>query len=142
MELILALVCDEARERPDGRFDVDGIFNELSAPGFPAVQARMTVVFVMQWETDEVGTQSFRADLREASGGKVLTIEGQTEVAPRNPGRPPPQTRLVLPLEQVVFPRAGRYFFELVAGGDVHNACSLFVGESDPSGGFVIHPPQ
>jgi len=129
MDLSLALLCEEAHARPDGRFDVRGVFNELSAPGFPAVQARMTLVLVMDWSADEAGTQAFRADLVEHGGKRVLTIEGETEVSPRRIGGPAAQTRLVLPLEDVVFPHAGRYRFELVAGGDVHRACSLFLDE-------------
>ena len=129
MDLALALVCDEARERADGRLDIVGAYNELSAPGFPAVQPRMTVVFVMDWAGDEMGRQAFRADLVEDSGERVLTIEGETQVQPRTAGRAPPQTRLVLLLEQVIFPRAGRYRFELLAAGDVHAACSIFLNE-------------
>jgi hypothetical protein len=129
MELKLALLCEEARDRQDGRFDVTGVFNELSAPGFPAIQARMTALFIMEWAADEAGTQEFRADLASAEGRRVLTIEGETEVPGRAPGRPPAQTRLVLPLEEIVFPGPGRYHFDLVAGGDVHRACTLFLTE-------------
>ena len=129
MDLTLALICDDARERPDGRIDVVGAFNELSAPGFPAVQSRMTVVLVMEWADDEAGTQAFRADLVDPSGERVLTIEGETQVARRVPGRDRPRTRLIQPLQQVIFPHAGRYRFELLAGGDLHPACSLFVSE-------------
>jgi len=129
MNLALAAICDDVRERPDGKLDLVGIFNELSAPGFPAVQQRMTVVFVMEWDHDEAGVQSFRADLLEESSRPVLTIEGETQVPATNGGRPGPRTRMILPLEQVVFPRSGRYRFELVAGGDTHHACSLYVGE-------------
>lgn len=129
MELTLALVCDEARERPDGRLDVRGIFDELGAPGFPALQKRMTVVFVMQWGADEAGSQAFRADLTGDDGTRILTIEGGTEVPPWSGRATPPRTRLVLPVEDVVFPRAGRYRFELVAGGDAHPGCTLHLRE-------------
>src|SRR5690606_12060583 len=63
MQLILALACDDARVRPDGKLDITGIFNELSAPGFPAAQERMTVVFVIQWDRHESGRMPLRADL-------------------------------------------------------------------------------
>src|SRR5687767_13323643 len=43
MNLILALACDEAHIRDDGKLDVTGIFNELGAPGFPAAHDHMTV---------------------------------------------------------------------------------------------------
>jgi hypothetical protein len=127
MNLALAVLCDDVRERADGKLDVIGVFSELSAPGFPAVQARMTVVFVMEWTTEEAGPQVFRADLVQDTGRRVLTIEGETTVAPRAADRPPPRTRLVLPLQNVVFPEAGAYHFDLVAGGDVQRACTCFV---------------
>jgi hypothetical protein len=133
MDLTLALICDDARERPDGRLDIVGAYNELAAPGFPALQSRMTVVFVMEWTEEETGPQAFRADLVEESGTRVLTIEGETHVAPRSAGRAPRRTRLILPLEQVVFPQAGRYRFEVLAGGDLYPACSIFVTEAEAS---------
>jgi hypothetical protein len=87
------------------------------------------VVFVLEWAADEAGSQAFRADLVETTGRKVLSIEGQTEVAARSRDEAPARTRLIMPLEQVVFPKAGRYRFEVVAGGDVHRACSILVSE-------------
>jgi hypothetical protein len=129
MILRLAAVCEGAHERPDGRLDLTGIFNDLSAPGFPAMQERMTVVFVVEWEPDEAGELPLRADMIDESGRKLLTIQGHTDVEARSADRSPPQTRMIMPLEKVVFPRPGRYRFELVAGGDVADACSFFVGQ-------------
>ncbi|HEX6307029.1 MAG TPA: hypothetical protein VFZ69_02510 [Longimicrobiales bacterium] len=133
MILRLAALCEDARERPDGRLDLAGIFNELTAPGFPAMQDRMTVVFIVEWSTGETGELPLRADMVDETGRKLLTIQGHTHVDPRGTGRAPAQTRLIMPLEKVVFPRPGHYRFELLAGGDVADACSLFVGEATPS---------
>ncbi|HEX7119802.1 MAG TPA: hypothetical protein VF212_13510 [Longimicrobiales bacterium] len=133
MELILACACDDARVRPDGKMDISGIFNELNAPGFPAMQDRMTVVFVVEWGPDETGRIPLRADLVDETGRAVLTIQGHTEVEARGEGRARPQTRLIMPLQDVVFPAAGRYHFELKAGKEVRRAFSIFVGESPES---------
>lgn len=117
MRLILSLACDDAEARPDGKLDIHGVFNELNAPGFPAAQDRMTVVFVMEWERDVRGSVPFRADLVDEQGQKVLTIQGHTEVhAPAASGAPA-TTRLVMPLERVVFPHPGAYRFVLSARG-------------------------
>jgi hypothetical protein len=109
MELKLAVICEAARERPDGRVDIIGIFDELHAPAFPAVQERMTVVFVLEWAADESGDQPFRANLVHANGMKILGLEGHTVV--HASGNAPAKTRLIQPLEKVVFPAAGSYHF-------------------------------
>jgi hypothetical protein len=128
MILRLSAVCESARERPDGRLDLVGVFHELSAPDFPAMQAQMTAVFLVEWEPGEAGRLPLRADLMGPDGGKVLTIQGHTDVPERAPGRAPACTRLIIPVREIVFPAAGRYRFELLAGGTAIHAASFFVG--------------
>jgi hypothetical protein len=132
MEITLAAVCDDARERPDGKLDLVGIFNELRAAGFPAVQDRMTVVLSVAWDANESGRQPIRADIVDDSDDLILTIQGHTDVPAVPPDRAAPQTRLVMPIENVVFPHAGRYRLRLTAAGEKHAACSIFVAEGEP----------
>ena len=47
MFLQLAAVCDKARQVEHGKLNISGIFNDLSAPGFPA-KHDMVLVLVMQ----------------------------------------------------------------------------------------------
>lgn len=133
MELILALACEDARKRPDGRIDLIGVFDELSAPGFPARQDRMTVIFVMQWSAGQEGRQEFTADLVAPAGDKVLTIEGHTDVAAAA-APTPPRTELIMPLENVIFPHAGEYRFQLTAAGETRPAFALVVSQGPPDG--------
>lgn len=134
MDLILSLACEFARARPDGRLDIRGAFHELQAPGFPAAQDRLTVVFVMEWSSGEEGRHAFTADLVDDDDRKVLTIEGHTDVDRRpehdTEGRAPPQTRLVMELERVVFPHPGRYRFVLRLGEETREAFALFVSKA------------
>lgn len=129
MNIRLSAFCDEARERPDGRLDLAGIFDELAAPGFPAMQERMTVALVIEWGEDETGRLPLRADLVDDEGTRVLTIQGHTDVGDRVDVRRPARTRLILPLERVIFPREGAYHLDLIAAGESARACSLFVME-------------
>lgn len=129
MELVLALAADDVRERTDCNFDVHGVRFEYYAPGFPAVQERIVVVLVVEWSADETGRQPLRADLVDEGGTRILTIEGHTEVEPREEGRAPARTRLVLPLQRVIFPHPGRYYFDILAGEEVRRAIPLFVGQ-------------
>ena len=128
MELILAVTCEDAHARPDGRLDLVGVFDELSAPGFPARQDRMTVVFVMEWPPEQEGRQEFRADLVDDTGTRVLTIEGHTDVTAEGLRRP--RTQLIMPLEQVIFPHAGTYRFRLTVGSETTSALSLLLTEA------------
>lgn len=134
MQLILAVACDDAQLRPDGKLDIHGVFNELTAPGFPAAQARMSVVFVMEWSPDVAGSVPFRADLVDESGQRMLTIQGHTDVHAARPEGPPATTKLVMPLEQVVFPHPGRYHFVLsVRGTETHGIPLHLVEVPEPS---------
>lgn len=129
MELILSLACEQAQTRPDGKLDVQGIFNALAAPGFPATQERMMVVFVVEWKEGEAGRKALKADLLDPDGKPVLTIQGHTDVKPAVDGGGPSHTRLIMPVENIVFPAAGRYRFRLQAGEDSSEAFSLFLNE-------------
>ena len=137
MELILSLACDDAHPRPDGKLDIRGVFNELNAPGFPAAQDRMTVVFVMQWPRDVQGSVPFRADLVDDDGQKMLTIQGHTEVHAAPAAGAPATTRLVMPLERVVFPHPGRYRFVLSARGERVEGIPLHLVELPAEPGSV-----
>lgn len=131
MHLQLALVCDEARMRPDGKMDVEGVFNDLAAPGFPAKQDRMVLVTTIEWDRGDGGRNKFRVDLIAPDGRPSLTVDGHTDVEQPSPDRPPARTRLILPLEGVVFPRPGRYAFEIRVKGRKLRGPSLFLMEAE-----------
>jgi hypothetical protein len=118
--------CDKARNRPDGKLDLEGVFNELYAPGFPARQDNIVLAGVIVWERTDDGQQPFQIEIEDPAGETVFTIKGHTEVDARPQHRPPARTCLVLPLEKVIFPEAGEYPTririkdELLAGPSLH----------------------
>ena len=113
----MALVCDRARTTEDGKLDVHGVFNDLFAPGFPAKQPRMMLVLGIEWDRSDEGRYKFRVDLEDPTGRPTLTLEGHTDVDKRSPERPPARTRLIMPLEEVVFPMPGAYRFKVQMKG-------------------------
>lgn len=127
MNLVLAIACDAATVSPHGKLDVQGIYNELSAPDFPAAQERLTVVLVLEWSARDAGEQPIRADLIGPDGALVVTIQGHTEVELGPDNEIPPQTRMILPLDNVVFQQPGRHFFRVKAGADTVEALPLYV---------------
>lgn len=134
MRILAAAVCDHASATPGGKLDLHGIFHDLYAPGFPARQDRMTLVLVLEWERSDSGRFSFRVDVRGPGGQPTLTVEGQSEVSPRPADRPPPRTRVILPLENVVFPSPGRYEFRITAKGRTLRGPVLYLTGTEASG--------
>ncbi len=135
MHVQLALLCEDAHMRPDGKMDVVGVFNDLAAPGFPARQERMVLVTTIEWQLGDEGRNAFRVDLIAPDGRPSLTVDGHTDVQPHEPGLPPPRTRLILPLEGIVFPEPGRYSFEIRIKGKKLRGPSLFLLEVERDGG-------
>ena len=138
MELQLAFFCDDAQETPEGKLDVQGIFHDLYAPGFPASQERMVLVLVLDWSRNDKGQYNLKAELVAPDGNVVLTVDGHSEVDSRPADRPPARTRLVMPLEKAVFPKAGRYHLRIIVKGQRFRGPSLHLveleTEPDPSG--------
>lgn len=132
--MLAAAVCDHASATPDGKLDVQGVFHDLYAPGFPARQDRMTLVLVLEWGRSDSGRYSFRVDVRGPEGKPTLTVEGQSEVSPRPADRPPPRTRVILPLEDVVFPSPGRYEFRITAKGRTLRGPVLYLSATEAPG--------
>ena len=127
MNLVLAIACDHAEVGADGKLNVEGIYNELSAPDFPAAHPVVTVVLIIEWELKDTGEQPIRADLIDPDGGMVITIQGHADVELAPDNEVPPQTRIVLPLENVVFPKPGRYFLRLQAGATTVETLPLYL---------------
>jgi hypothetical protein len=118
MKVLYALLCEHAHERGDGRLDVHGVFHQLYAPAFPAQQGQMTVAVAVEWEPHERGRIEFSIELVDPSRSPALSITGHTDVAEQQPLQGPPQTRLIMPLDNVVFPAEGTYLFEWVNGAE------------------------
>lgn len=131
MQLQLALVCDQAGTDPEGKLDIHGIFNDLYAPGFPAKQDRMMLVLAVEWGHDDSGRYRFKVDLVDPDGKPNLTVDGHTDVDPRPADRPPPRTRLMLPMEGVIFPKPGRYTFRITLKGKEYPGPSLWLVKVD-----------
>lgn len=120
MKLIFSALCEHAEVRPDGRLDVRGVFHDLYAPGFPAKQDRMVLVLVVEWERDDAGSYQFRAALEDPDGEEMGRVEIDTDVRPTLDTLPPPRTKLVTPLQDVVFVRPGRHRFRVrIKGHDL-----------------------
>ncbi len=132
MRMQLALVCDHADQRADGKLDIHGVFNDLAAPAFPA-KHDMVLVMAVEWRRDDIGHYDFEVNLTGPSGRPTMTIQGHSEVDRRDPDRPPARTQIVMPLREVIFPEPGEYSFRIRIKGQDLEGPSLFLMEMEPS---------
>ncbi len=130
MELSLALLCERAEERPDGKLEVSGIFHDLFAPGFPAMQEEMILVLVIEWDRRDQGSFNMKAELVSPDGEVGLTVDGKTDVHSPPAHEPPARTRLIMPVKEVVFPRPGRYHLRVKVKGERLRGPSLHLLET------------
>lgn len=134
MKLRFSAICDEAHATPDGKLELHGVYHDLSAPGFPAKQDRMVLVLVLEWDREDHGRYRFRADLEDEDGKASLTVEGETEVRTPAPGSPPARSQLVMPMEEIVFPRPGQYDFRVKVKGQTLDGPGLYLMEVPDEG--------
>ena len=101
--------CDAARTDGAGKLAVDGLFSELYAPAFPARQDHLVLVLLLEWPRETAGRIHFDVDLDDPEGEAVFSVNAHTDVDARPAARAPAKTHLLLPLNNVIFPRAGTY---------------------------------
>ena len=133
MKVLHSAICDNAGQTPDGKLDLRGVFHDLYAPGFPAQQERMTLVVVIEWDREDHGRYQFRVEMVTPDEQIALTVEGHSDVADRDPTRPPPRSQLVMPLEKVVFPEAGEYRFDVKIKGQTFPGPTLYLVQTEDS---------
>ncbi len=129
MRLRLSAVCDDARPTPTGRIDLHGVYHDLAAPGFPAKQEHLILVLVLEWGREDHGRYRFKADLEDEEGNLSLTVEGETEVHRSPPDQPPARSQLIMPIEEVIFPRAGQYTFRVKVKGQTLEGPGIYLME-------------
>jgi hypothetical protein len=133
MTILLGLVCDEARQDPEGRLHVSGQYHDLFAPGFPA-KHDLTLVLVLEWPRQDQGRFNFTVELGGPGGEPCLRGEGYTEVVGTDPAGPPARTTYIQPLTDVVFPQAGPYRFRVRAKGQWSDGPLLYLWEVEKDG--------
>ncbi|MDX1646629.1 MAG: hypothetical protein R3304_05760 [Longimicrobiales bacterium] len=129
MRLRFSAVCDDARATSTGRIDLHGVYHDLAAPGFPAKQDRLVLVLVLEWNREDHGRYRFKADLQDEEGNVSLTVEGETEVHQAPPDQPPARSQLIMPMEDVIFPRAGQYTFHVRVKGRALEGPGIYLME-------------
>jgi hypothetical protein len=118
MELDFAFLADAATVDASGKLSVLGVFDRIRAREFPARHGRIVLVMRLAAGPEDVGEHEVAIRLRSPERQEVLRVDGQVRV-----GVPPPsddriRISQVLNLDGIVFPRPGRFHFEIRLDGD------------------------
>ena len=118
MEIDLALLADAATVDVAGKLNILGIFDRISVPEFPAPHPHISLVFRFSASMGEAGEHQVEIVLKDPDGKEMMKLSGGLQVGP-GPAMAGGEVRVpqVLNIERLVFPKAGRYHFEVKLDG-------------------------
>lgn len=128
MDVDLALLADAATIDTSGKLNILGVFDRITAASFPIAHPRMTLVLRFVASVQEVGRHRVEIALLEPDGEEVVHIDGEMQLGP-GPASMAGSVRVphVLHLDRLVFPKPGRYAFDVRVDGEHHVSVPLTV---------------
>lgn len=126
----MALLADEANVSQEGKLNVLGVFDRISAPNFPTVHPKMVFIFRVQAEYGD-GGQLFpvRVRLMDADGETLFDATGEIQAPRVGPGEVVTANQLFA-LVGTQFPHPGDYKFVVHVGDLPPHETPLTVGQS------------
>jgi Family of unknown function (DUF6941) len=113
----LAAICDGANVSAEGKLNILGEFDRLTAPALPVSWPLMFFVAKLKLGAAAVGHHSFRLRVLDEDMHLVSNVEGEMEVPPlRNPGIEN-DAPMILGITNARFSKEGTYLFELLIDG-------------------------
>ncbi|MFC1660349.1 DUF6941 family protein [Gemmatimonadota bacterium] len=137
MEIDLALLADAATVDAAGKLNILGIFDRISAQGFPAPHPHLSLVLRFHAGLNEAGSHKVEIVLRDPDGAEVVRVSGEMQIGP-GPLNAGGQVRVpqVLNLGRLVFPQPGPYAFDVSVDGEHQTSIPLTLHEAGGGGGI------
>lgn len=135
MEIDLALLADAATVDAAGKLNILGIFDRISAPSFPAPHPHLSLVLRFSAGLNESGAHVVEIVLRDPNGEEVVRVKGDMKFGP-GPSNAGGRVRVpqVLNLGRLVFPKPGRYSFDVSVDQEHQISIPLTLHEAIPGG--------
>lgn len=128
MKTIVFLTADFANHSTDGKLNIMGVFNQISATKFPTVHPSMHLIIELGMEPGEDSGPHTMAVYRidEAQTERITIFEHEFTFPPRKGGLMPKHTAIV-GLRQVGFVAPGTYEFLLHINGHYFDKVPLYL---------------
>jgi hypothetical protein len=135
MDIDLALLADAATVDASGKLNILGIFDRISTGGFPAQHPHVALVLRFTASAKEAGKHSVAIRLTDPEGKEVLRLDGEITVPTGSAGA---GGRVAVPqivnMDRIVFPRPGRYAFDISLDGEHQVSVPLYLHDARPMG--------
>lgn len=130
MDIDLALLADAATVDAAGKLNILGVFDRLGADTFPARHPRLSLVLRFTASLQETGPHQVDISLRDPDGEEVVHMDGEMQLSPGARGASDGiRVPHVLNIDGLVFPKAGRYAFDVRVDGEHHVSIPLTVAD-------------
>ena len=116
MEVKIAALADYVNITNEGKLNILGVFGNIMTETVPAVHAKMVLVAQIEFDSTETGEKDMRIVLVDEDGAEVLSASGKVLIERMTEGRPSIFNQM-LDLNNVTFPKFGRYEFRILIGG-------------------------
>jgi hypothetical protein len=113
MEVDLALLADAATIDGSGKLNILGIFDRLTTSAFPTRHPRLSLVLRFAAGIQELGKHDVGIVLKAPDGKQLVRIDGEMNLSPGPWAGGVVLVPHVLNMDGLVFPVAGRYFFDV-----------------------------
>ncbi|HBO83786.1 MAG TPA: hypothetical protein DD641_02145 [Deltaproteobacteria bacterium] len=133
VRVALGLLADYANVSREGKLNILGIFEQISAQSVPAVHPQMQLVMALEADrVDADREQKIGLELIDADGAKLLSISGDLKFGP-----PPHGGKIrinhMIQLNNLQFNRFGDYEFKIIINNEVRYSIPLSVVELNQS---------
>ena len=128
MEIDLAFLADAATVDVSGKLNILGIFDRISVSEFPASHPHLSLILRFSASLGEAGAHKMEIRLKDPDGTEMMRMNGEFQVGPGS-ALSGGQVRVpqVLNIERLVFPKAGRYAFDVALDGEHQVSIPLFI---------------
>ena len=128
MEIEIFTLSDFAQDN-NSKLTIVGTFDSINVKQFPVTHPACTLACRLRFAAKESGSHDFKLRLIDAAGKETIQpIEGNINI-----GAPPngqfTSINIVVNFNQLQFPAAGRYSFELYIDDDWKSGLPLFLNQ-------------
>lgn len=129
IKISLALLADGANISREGKLNILGIFDRISAQSLPAMHPQMQLIMVIEADRGDADKEHLLGiELIDADGKKLLSMAGNIKFSSPPPGE---QVRInhIIQLNNLRFEHLGNFEFKILINNEVRKSVPLHVIE-------------